>query len=60
MCYIVDGFVDIDIAIPDFQVEAAFRISTNPSLILNRCPLSAKIGQGYQVSGFTFLTFWKV
>ena len=38
-----DGFIDIDIAIPDFQVKAAIRIGANPGFILNICPLAAKI-----------------
>ena len=54
-----DGFIDIDIAIPDLQVEATLRISANPGFVFNSCPLTAKIRQGYQVSRFTLLTLGK-
>jgi len=40
-----DRFVQVDIAIPDLQVEPAFRIGANPGFIMYRCPLAAKIGQ---------------
>ena len=45
-----NGFIDIDIAIPDFQVESAIRIGTNPCFVMDSCPLAAKIRQGHQVS----------
>jgi hypothetical protein len=38
-----DGFVQIKVAIPDFEVEAAIRIGTNPSLVVYRRTLTAKI-----------------
>jgi hypothetical protein len=40
-----DRFIQVDIAIPDLQVEPAFRIGANPGFIMYRCPLAAKIGQ---------------
>ena len=40
-------FINIDIAIPDFQVEAAIRIGANPCFVVNRRPLTAKIRQGH-------------
>jgi hypothetical protein len=43
MSPIVDGFVYIDIAVPDFQVEAAIRIGADPGFILNGGSLTAKI-----------------
>ncbi len=55
-----NGFVNIDITIPDFQVEAAIRISANPGFVVNSRPLTAKIRQGYQVSRITLLAFRKV
>jgi hypothetical protein len=38
-----DGFVQIKVAIPDFEVEAAIRVGTNPSLVVYRRPLTTKI-----------------
>ena len=55
-CSTHNGFIKIDVPVPDFQVEAALRIGTNPCFVMNICPLTAKIRQGYQVSGFTPLT----
>ncbi len=56
-CSAHNGLIDIDIAIPDFQVEAAIRISANPCLVMNACPLAAEIGEGHEVSNLAFLTF---
>lgn len=56
-CPAHNGFVNIDIAIPDFQVEAAIRIGTNPGFVVNSRPLTAKIRQGHQVSRLTLLAF---
>ena len=55
-----NGFIEIDIAIPDFQVKAAIRIGANPGLILNICPLTTKIRQGYQVSRLATLTLGEI
>jgi len=46
-CPTHNGFIDIDIAIPDFQVVAAIRIGANPCFVVNSCPLIAKIRQGH-------------
>ena len=54
-----NGFINIDISIPDFQVETAIRIGANPCFVMNICPLAAKIGQGHQVSRLALLTFGK-
>jgi len=43
-CSAHNGFVNIDIAIPDFQVEAAIRIRANPCFVMNIGPLAAEIG----------------
>ena len=40
-----NGFIKVDIAIPYFQVEPAFRIGANPGFIMYRRPLAAEIGQ---------------
>jgi hypothetical protein len=55
-----NGLVNVDITIPDFQIETAIRIGADPSLVMNRCPLTSKIGQGHQVSRLTLLTFWEL
>jgi hypothetical protein len=40
-----DRFIQVDVSIPDFQVEPAFRICANPGFIMYRRPLAAEIGQ---------------
>jgi hypothetical protein len=60
MSPVIDRFVYIDIPIPDFQVESAIRVGTNPGFILNGGSLTAKVRQRDQVSGLTFLTFGKI
>jgi hypothetical protein len=52
-----DRLIDIYIAVPDLQVEAAIRIGADPCFITDRCPLAAKIGQRHEVSRVAFLTF---
>jgi hypothetical protein len=51
-----DRLVDIDIAIPDFQVKPAIGIGANPGLIMDRCPLTAEIRQRHQFPRITLLT----
>jgi hypothetical protein len=48
-----DGFVNIDIPIPDFQIEATIRIGADPGFVVNSCPLTTKVRQGYQLSSVT-------
>jgi hypothetical protein len=55
-----NGLVKINITIPDFQVEAAFRIGANPGFIANCSPLTAEIGKGHQVTSLTFLAFGEI
>lgn len=38
-----DWLIDVDIAVPDFQVIAAFGIGADPGLILNVCSLASEI-----------------
>jgi len=38
------GFINIDIPISDFQVEAAIGIGANPCLVMNICSLATEIG----------------
>jgi hypothetical protein len=55
-----NGLVDEHITVPDFQIVTAIRIGADPCLVMNRCPLTAKIRQGHQVSSVTLLTFRKL
>jgi hypothetical protein len=59
-CPAHNGFINIDITVPDFQVKAAIRIGANPCFIMNSCPLTAEIRQGHQVSNLAFLTFGEI
>jgi len=58
-CPTHNGFINIDIAIPDFQVETTIRIGTNPCFVMDSCPLTTKVRQGHQVSRLTFLALGK-
>jgi len=42
-CPAHNGFVNIDVAVPDFKVETAIRIGANPCFIVDSCSLTAKI-----------------
>ncbi len=55
-----NGFIDIDVTIPDFQVEVTVRVGANPGFIVNSCPLTAKIRQGHQVSSLALLAFGEI
>ena len=59
-CPAHDRLVNIDIPVPDFQVEAAIGIGADPSFVSNRCSLTAKIRQGYQVSRAALLAFGEI
>jgi hypothetical protein len=37
------GFIDIDIAVPDFDIVATLRIGADPSFIHDRSSLAAEI-----------------
>ena len=39
-----DGFIKVDVAVSDFYVEAAVRISADPCLVLNGRTLASIIG----------------
>ncbi len=56
-CTADNGLVNINVTIPDFQVESTIRIGANPCFVVNRRPLTAKIRQGHQISRLTFLAF---
>ena len=38
-----NGFIDINVTVPDFQVITAIRIGANPSLETDGCPLTTEI-----------------
>jgi len=59
-CPAHNGFVDIDIAIPDFQIETTIRIGANPCFIVNIRPLTAEIGKGHQVSSLALQAFGEI
>jgi hypothetical protein len=59
-CPADDGLVNVNVTIPDLQVETTIRIGANPCLIVNRCSLTAKIRKGHQVSRFTLLALRKI
>ncbi len=46
-CPASNGLINIYVTISDFQVVATIRIGANPCFVVNRCPLTAKIGQGH-------------
>ena len=52
-------FINVDITIPDLQVEATGRIGAHPGLVVDRRPLGAEIGEGYQITGAALLAFGK-
>jgi hypothetical protein len=45
-----DRLVQVYVAVPDFQVEAAGGIRANPGFVVHCGSLAAKVGQRYQVS----------
>ena len=57
VCPVVDRFIDVNVAVSDFQIESTFRIGTNPGFILDRRTLAAKIRKRHEISGLAFLTF---
>ena len=53
---VADRFVDVQIAIPDLDVEAARGVSTGPRLVMDGRSLAPKVRQGNQITGLAFLT----
>ena len=60
MSAIVNGFVNVDVTVANFEIEAALRISANPGFVLYRGALTAEIGKGYQITSFAFLTLGEI
>jgi len=50
-----DRLVQVYVAVPDFQVEAADWIRANPGFVVHRGPLAAKVRKRYQISVSTRL-----
>jgi hypothetical protein len=55
-----NGFVNIDVTVPDFKIETAIRIGAYPGLVMNGCPLTAKVRQGHQVSSLALQTLGEI
>jgi hypothetical protein len=45
-----DRFVQVYVAVPDFQVEAAVRVRAYPSFVVDCRSLATKVGERYQIS----------
>lgn len=53
MCGAVgDGLVDVDVTVANLEVEATSGIATHPGLKVDGGPMTAEVGQGYQVPFF--------
>jgi len=50
-----DRFVQVYVAVPDFQVEAAVRVRAYPSFVVDCRSLATKVGERYQISVSTRL-----
>jgi hypothetical protein len=51
--------IKVYFAIPDLHIVSTIRTGTHPSLVVNRRPLTTKVGQRYQIPLAAFLTFWE-
>jgi len=47
--------VYIDVTIPYFEVETTSGVGTHPRLVVDCCPLAAKIGQRYKITSIALL-----
>lgn len=52
--------VYIDIAVPDFEVEATIRVGTDPRLIMDCCALATEVRQRYEVTRLALLAFGQI
>src|SRR5688572_3872482 len=57
---VVDRLFEVQLAVPNLDVEAAFRVRANPRLELNGSPLAPEIGKRDQVPIMTFAALWKL
>ena len=53
---VADRLVDVQIAIPDLDVEPTGGVSARPCLIVDGRPLAPKVRQGNQITGLALLT----
>ena len=56
---IVDRFIDVDIAVANFDIITAIGIGANPGFILNGRALATEVGKRNKITDFAFLTFRK-
>jgi hypothetical protein len=47
-----DWLIQIDIAIPDFEIVTTLRIRADPGFVIDSCTLAAKIRQRHKVAKF--------
>ena len=59
-CAAGDGFVDVKVAVADFEVESAVRIGADPGLEMNCRALAAEIRERHQVTRLTFLALREI
>jgi len=52
-----NGLVYIDITVTDLDVVATIGVSANPGLIIDRCPLTAKVRKGDEIARLAPLAF---
>ena len=57
---VADRLVDVQIAIPDLDVEPTTGVSACPCLVMDGRTLAPKIGQGNQITGLALLTLGEV
>ena len=53
---VADRLIDVQIAIPDLDVEPTGGVSARPRLIVDGRPLAPKVRQGNQITGLALLT----
>ena len=51
-----DRLVNIDVSIPDFEVEATIGVSAHPRFIVDWRALTPKVRQRHQIARITLLT----
>lgn len=54
-CAAHDGFVKVEVAVPDLDIVATIGVGANPGLVVYRRPLTAKVRKGNQYSNITLL-----
>jgi len=57
---VADRLVDVQIAIPDLDIEPTVGVSARPRLVMDGRPLTPKIRQGNEITGLALLTLGEV